>query len=523
MKKVYLSLFAAALLFTACEKDDPIDEHVEETKDELAPELTVSGLHESGLLVGEEQLQIEATDDGGIAKIEVFMDSQLLGTLSAAPYEVNINSTTYTDGEYELKMVAFDKAGNQQEWKQSVKVSNVLMVIDTRNLGEHDFYYLISDENGKVLESAAVEKGKEYTITSPDDYYGVASASLFYIEASNFSDYKDLGINSWMNIERGKRLSWTSDYEDAEKTIGTYDLEVSNMTDASIVAAGMDGSWHYVGTDGIETVGLYQSPLDVIFVKSPYYGSEQAPAYKLVKDVKANTKVSLDFLTVNEPFLKNFLKLPDSNDSYITVDGITPDGRFIEINNNGESDTVYYLPSSIFAEQRLRLSLYKAAGDLSHELYKKFTDAGEVSFNPLQVTIEGSKLDKALNFKISGDAHTFAYAYLSAEPSTNHYISWLISVPAGTEKVFLPELTEELKVLTAEFNNVHHVELKNIGVINFLSGTKEEMYIDMLELLRDNEEAMQQEFQAAWKSLTSTSGGRVKEENKRFGFTQGRK
>lgn len=280
----------------------PVDEHVEETKDELAPELTVSGLHECGLLVGEEQLQIEATDDGGIAKIEVFMDSKLLGTLCAAPYEVNINSTTYTDGEYELEVHAFDTAGNQQEWKQMVKISNVLITVDALKRAEalaswnEEGYIVASNKLGNILSSAKIENGKaDYHFNAPDGFY---DSHIVFSYISKDLDDVDLYVTSTNHVEGG--IHWVFGLEDdleeePQNNIGTAGYSIYNFTSENeyMLLTGADGSYRSSFSNENEgVIELYAEPTTLLVKKKNFQGEDYT--YRLVKNVNVGSHFSLD-------------------------------------------------------------------------------------------------------------------------------------------------------------------------------------------------------------------------------------
>ncbi len=55
-----------------------------------------------------------ATDETGIAKVEFYMGTSLLGTVTSAPYNYSLNTASYPAGTYSLTVKAYDAAGNSK-------------------------------------------------------------------------------------------------------------------------------------------------------------------------------------------------------------------------------------------------------------------------------------------------------------------------------------------------------------------------------------------------------------------------
>jgi hypothetical protein len=71
------------------------------------------------------QLEVEATDNVGVAKVEFYAGSTKLGEDISAPYTLNWDTTRYADGQVTLKARAVDGAGNVQEATLQVTLANV--------------------------------------------------------------------------------------------------------------------------------------------------------------------------------------------------------------------------------------------------------------------------------------------------------------------------------------------------------------------------------------------------------------
>ena len=68
--------------------------------------------------------EVSASDAGGIARIEFFLDGKALNVEAHAPYACAWDTTTATDGSHTLKAVAYDKAGNATSAQTTVTVRN---------------------------------------------------------------------------------------------------------------------------------------------------------------------------------------------------------------------------------------------------------------------------------------------------------------------------------------------------------------------------------------------------------------
>jgi hypothetical protein len=69
-------------------------------------------------------LEVEATDNVGVAKVEFFAGSTKLGEDTSAPYTFSWNTTAYPDGPVTLRARAVDTAGNASEATLQVTVAN---------------------------------------------------------------------------------------------------------------------------------------------------------------------------------------------------------------------------------------------------------------------------------------------------------------------------------------------------------------------------------------------------------------
>jgi hypothetical protein len=93
-------------------------------QDRQAPTVVWRQPADGAQVLGTVTLEVEATDNVGVAKVEFFAGSTKLGEDTSAPYTFNWNTTGYPDGLVTLKARAVDTAGNATEATLQVTVAN---------------------------------------------------------------------------------------------------------------------------------------------------------------------------------------------------------------------------------------------------------------------------------------------------------------------------------------------------------------------------------------------------------------
>ena len=79
-------------------------------------------------------VSVAASDDTEVRKVQLFIDGELQSEDTSRPFEFNWDTTTLDDGEYDLKAVAIDLAGNEgSDDDTSVVVDNSVAETDTSN------------------------------------------------------------------------------------------------------------------------------------------------------------------------------------------------------------------------------------------------------------------------------------------------------------------------------------------------------------------------------------------------------
>lgn len=120
-------------------------------EDSIKPELSISfpGISdtsvETTIIVSNQlEININADDTSGIAKVEAFIDDIKVGEDTSAPYQIIIDVSTYESKirtsnnykDYLLTVTATDNSGNQTSIEQIINIDNQIPVITEVSLVE---------------------------------------------------------------------------------------------------------------------------------------------------------------------------------------------------------------------------------------------------------------------------------------------------------------------------------------------------------------------------------------------------
>lgn len=91
---------------------------------DLPPSVTITAPAAGAVVTGSVGLAASASDDLGVRAVQFYMDGQLIGVDSNAPYSVTWNSLTVSNGLHTLNVLAIDTASQSASAARSFSVSN---------------------------------------------------------------------------------------------------------------------------------------------------------------------------------------------------------------------------------------------------------------------------------------------------------------------------------------------------------------------------------------------------------------
>lgn len=175
MKNLFYYLIIFNLFLWGCSRDS--DNQPENVPDVTAPELSInltgfpSNSSNPIVVSNSIEINIDAKDDGGIAKIEAFLNNINVGEDTTAPYKIivdvsSLDSKSGSSGKYKdytLKVIATDKSNNTQSKELIINIDN-----------EKPSIASVSLENGAIIN------GSENIVTFDiSDNEGINAINIF--------------------------------------------------------------------------------------------------------------------------------------------------------------------------------------------------------------------------------------------------------------------------------------------------------------------------------------------------------
>lgn len=100
------------------------------------PTVVVTTPQKGAMVFGTIDIEAEAVDDGGIAKVDFFIDGALIDTDTTAPYSVAWSTIMYRNGSHKIKVTAYDTNAQQSSYEIDVTVHNIVLTLQAERLEE---------------------------------------------------------------------------------------------------------------------------------------------------------------------------------------------------------------------------------------------------------------------------------------------------------------------------------------------------------------------------------------------------
>ncbi|MFD2099278.1 Ig-like domain-containing protein [Flagellimonas iocasae] len=394
MKHFSPTLLLLLLIFTlfSCSSDseDPTPE-----PDVIAPtvDFTIPGASGTGgsrpvVVSNQIQINIDAKDTEGIAKVEAFIDGQKVGEDTTAPYQITIDVSGYTSKmsqtakftDYVLKIVVTDTSGNTSSKEQVINIDNALPLITE-----------VSLTNGQVIG------GDTNPITfSAGDNEGLSGVNI-YINDELISEIIDNVYQFNLN---------TLELADGENTMKIEATDLAENTTSHEVVFIADNTGPEIVANSVEEGQI----LDEEFIMSTTLSDTYSSVTMLIV-----TLGELNFFSAGVDFPAGTDGQVDFNlnpEDYYTGEQILKITAFDSLGNTSELEIPIIIMRKLitvnFPEQNVnpeRISYYLFASKMSGELLAVQQVSPENSSATLRTAIDiGVNEDFMLTFadQISG-------------------------------------------------------------------------------------------------------------------------
>lgn len=152
----------------------------DQENDTEAPTVSITSQEDGSTVSGTVEIQVSATDNVGIDKVELYIGDTLVGSDSQSPYTFSIDTTKYEDGTYTITAKAYDTSGNTAE-------ASIKLTFDNEDDSSSEdttapTVEITSPEDGSIVRGSTI-----YVYFTVSDNVGVTYAKVYvdgYLYAS---------------------------------------------------------------------------------------------------------------------------------------------------------------------------------------------------------------------------------------------------------------------------------------------------------------------------------------------------
>lgn len=499
-RKLLSMLLACSLFFSSCKKETEVPLDTE------SPEISFQNIQEEMKVKGEVKIDLNATDNSGITKVEVYINNELYTTLTEAPFTLSWITRNYPDGKYAVKAIAYDKDGNVKETIINVNVLNTLLKINVpetvlysnQNNETISGWIFLSDSKGETLGAKTLKTGGIIEFQTPDNFNEdkVFINVLKIYNTVNTNDKTTRSTIQTRNVGVNTEMTLTPSFLPSSNTsVGTSLLNINNIP--SEYYGNINSNAIFEGYQGRTTTTqstLTQSSMNFDLYKSPVnnlvtfnFIDGQTSKYKYFENFEANKEYEIDFSTLSTMSGTLDLTLPvgEYYYSFLSANRISGDNstRYNLGHSFDQSIKIYY-PENIFAEFSTYISFY--SNGVSHTNYKVGGDilSAFPQFEINHNLSAGSIDDFSVSTSGSYDIYSLGFSHRSVsetDPSHNFYFNWYVQGTtieniSGTLPKLPLEITQENSFLKRE-----NLAIQSLSFTDYFELSPEEFNVAFLK------------------------------------------
>ncbi len=422
LTSIMFALSLSIVFLNSCSEDEAV-------KDTTAPVLSFINFNNGAEVSDTVSISLNATDDNAIEKVDIYIDSVSVSSLTTAPFVFSWNTNTATDGAHTLKAIVTDKSGNTAQKEVSVIVKNVLVTIDIASNQLKDNargFVFLSDESGKLITSKEYRNGDGQITLNGSGFTGT---KFFLTEVFISTDtYQWSELYTFAQIERGK--NWVLKSRQVQYA-GTATINFSNMEDNSLYSLHTNGGIKVGITSDMQStsIRLLKNP-SKLFVTKTSLETGYLTAYGLYPEI-TNGSNSVDLSFLNVPITTNSITLPEgSSRSFVFLYGTSIANNFDEVitigiaggqvQNNLSYD--FYYPGSAFAGYHSQFYYETEDYFYTHASPKEF-----YSFDKISNVVNFDYSNTKLSYAADGDFDFFVTIF------ENENSGWYFVCPKGAD------------------------------------------------------------------------------------------
>jgi hypothetical protein len=338
----------------------------DESRDTIAPEITVETLKENQRVAGMIVITASAEDKDQEITLQALLDGTLLAESSTNQISVQYDTKTLTEGLHEIKITAVDKSANASEKVFNIEVRNTLFKAQiSSNYVPEEFthiYFGLSTNDGTELSFNEVVNGATITVPTPVGFNPDSTFVLteyFYLNQppSNPGGTTTIVRNTMVKAGLYAGEFSTTKYLSYPPSTGSHHFEVTDVPTA-YYSAGLRGKntsskVGFFGADGVIAgdLGMTSTTSDLFF--DFRLTETSVPVYKYVSSISVggSTIFSLNGLSqmqkaevTTKDAAGSYYSFVNVNESNTLTNLYSEDGNF----ENGKLP--FYYPSATYPQ-----------------------------------------------------------------------------------------------------------------------------------------------------------------------------
>ncbi|SDH76495.1 Outer membrane protein assembly factor BamB, contains PQQ-like beta-propeller repeat [Fervidobacterium changbaicum] len=274
--------------------------------DNTPPSVSITAPENNADLSGTMSVNVDASDGNGISKVELYLNTSKLGEKTTAPYTFNLNTTNYNDGQYTLKAIACDNAGNKKEASISIRIDNLAPSVSITSPENNAYVSGTIDVNVDASDGNGISKAELYLNTTKLGEKTTAPYT-FSLNTTTYSDGQyTLKAIAYDNVGKQNETSLTITIDNKAPSVS-----ITSPTNNELLSGTINVTVDAHDENGISRVELYLNETKIAEKTSmPYTFSVDTVKYPRGKytlkavayDVAANSEIAQVVIYIaNEP------------------------------------------------------------------------------------------------------------------------------------------------------------------------------------------------------------------------------
>jgi hypothetical protein len=318
MCSVALTLFIAAAT-VSCSDDDTAPENTENRSDDdddpaedtEAPTVNLTGITDGEVVWNVVTLNVSASDNQAVDKVEIKVDNTLLTTRTEATFEADVDTQPLAEGAHDITVRALDKAGNEHEVSMTVIVQNILVATHvpddyfTVNPNRRGFIFLSDNDGGIITVREYETAGEAIELRAPD------------FDGSEFSITEVTYLNGYANARtftRVNRGTWVTtgvsdhNFQDyLNHYTGKVTFNFTNSAPGTTYGLSVAHAEREFSSESALAVDLYSASSKLLITRQairPETGVAYPTHYAVYPNVTGGTSVGVNLAAVVQPTIE---------------------------------------------------------------------------------------------------------------------------------------------------------------------------------------------------------------------------